>query len=266
MTIFDLTDLVDVEPGKLAPYGTKQMVPGLFIPDPAVNELHPGMVNDSNVRFPLYASDIQVRQPGELGPYGYMQLGDNSGVWVPNPRMNEFRPGFYKPPAGEKPITIEEIKYLNPGEPGPRGYIPLGDSGVWIPGPDTAPKGVSHASNLVDDDPDGTHTDGTPNDIFQVDYQQLEGFARGHEQQSGQIAQWANVEQDFADQLLATHGKVAYATYLNVKNYNDNRHTEASTYAVRNDSTAVGLRDAIYSTQSTDENNAAVYGPTTTNT
>jgi hypothetical protein len=264
MTTFDLADLDYVSPGQLGPYGTKELLPGWFIPDPEVNVLHPGMVNDRNVRAPLYASDIRVTQPGELGPYGYMQLGDNTGVWVPNPRSNDFRPGFYKPPAGEKPIQIEDIKYLAPGEPGPRGYIPLGDSGVWIPGP-PKPKGAKHSSNLIDDDE--TPADGpADNGVFEVDYQHLSGLAHGHEQQSGQVAQWANTEPGFADRLLATHGKVAYATYLNVKSYNEGRQTQASAYAERNNDTALSLKGAIGSTRGTDEASSAAFNPTTINT
>ena len=72
-------------------------------------------------------------------------------------------------------------------------------------------------------------------------------------------------EQDFADRLLATHGKVAYATYLNVKGFNDSRQAEAGAYAQRNSDTAVGLRGSIESTRSTDEASAAAFRPPTTN-
>lgn len=263
MTTFDLTDLVDVGPGQLGPPNTKELLPGLFIPNPAANALHPGIVNDNNVRMPLYASDIKVLTPGTLGPYGYMELGRNTGVWVPSPRGNDFRPGSYTPPAGEKPIQIEDIKYLRPGDLGPRGYIPLGDSGVWLPGPQSNSLSV-HPSGHTTDGGDAQTPDGkSGKDVFDVNYHHLEGLAQGHDTQAGQVAQWADTEKDFADRLLATHGKVAYATYLNVKGYNDSRAVEAGAYAQRNADTAVGLRGAIESTRSTDESSAAAFKPTT---
>jgi hypothetical protein len=111
------------------------------------------------------------------------------------------------------------------------------------------------------------HTTGSGNpgnDVFDVDYRRLEGYAQNHDQQAGQIAHWANTERDFADRLLATHGKVAYATYLNIKGYNENRQFEAGAYAQRNSDTAVGLRGAIASTRATDEAAAAAFQPPNT--
>ncbi|GAT04568.1 type VII secretion target [Mycolicibacterium fortuitum] len=264
MTTFDLADLVDIGPGELAPPNTRELVPGLALPDPTANQLHPGTVTDSNVRFPLYASDIKVRQPGELGPFGMTELGDRTGVWVPNPRMNTSRPGYYTPPAGEKPIQLEDIKYLRPGEHGPRGYVPLGDTGVWIPGPETVAKNVDPASKIAADDTDQADHGKSGNDIFGVNYRHLEGLANNHEGQAGQVSQWANTDADFADRLLATHGKVAYATYLNAKAFNETRTTEANAYAQRNSDTAIGLRNAINATRSTDEASAAAFQPPST--
>lgn len=257
MTTFDIADLVNVGPGELGPTNHKELLPGLWIPDPGVNQMKPGVITDNNVRMPLYASDIQVTAPGSLGPYGMQELGEGTGVWIPHPRTNEFRPGAYTPPKGERPIQIEDIKFLRPGELGPRGYIPLGDSGAWIPGPDTVKKGVQPASNTTGG-AEGEHSP-SGKDIFEVDYRQLEGFAQNHDQQAEQVAQWAKTDSDFADRLLATHGKVAYATYLNVKGYNESRQVEAGAYAQRNSDTAVGLRGAIDSTKATDESSANAF-------
>lgn len=266
MTTFDIADLVDTGPGQLGPSNYQELTPGLWIPDPGANELKPGIVNDNNVRFPLYASDIQVRTPGELGPYGMMELGRDTGVWVPNPRSNEFRPGSYTPPAGQKPVQIQDIRFPGDGRAVPPGYVPLGDSGVWIPGPETVTKHARPASNTTTDPNTDTDQGGTGNDVFHVNYRQLEGMANNHDQQAEQVAQWANTEQDFAEKLLATHGKVAYATYLNVKGFNDSRVAEAGAYAQRNSDTAVGLRGSIESTRSTDEASAASFRAPTTNT
>jgi len=262
MTTFDIADLVNVDPGELGPTNHQELLPGVWIPDPGVNQMTPGVVTDNNVKLPLYASDIRVTAPGALGPFGMQELGKDTGVWIPDPRANEVRPGSYTPPKGERPIQIEDIKFLRPGELGPRGYIPLGDSGAWIPGPDTVKKGVRPASNT--EDTEGEHT-ASDKDVFAVNYSQLEGFAQNHEQQAGQVAQWANTETDFAERLLATHGKVAYATYLNVKGYNESRQVEAGAYAQRNSDTALGLRGAIDSTKATDESSANAFrAPTTT--
>lgn len=262
MTTFDISALVDVGPGNLGPPNTKELLPGIFIPDPAANDLWPGIVSDRNVRMPLYASDITVLPPGAKGPYGYMELGHKTGVWIPNPRMNDFRPGFYTPPAGEKPIQIEDITFLRPGDPGPRGYIPLGDSGVWLPGPPENALSV-HPSGHATGPDDADHHGKSGKDVFDVNYHHLEGLAQRHDEQAGQVAQWADAEKGFADRLLETHGKVAYATYLNVKGYNDSRHVEAGAYAQRNADTAVGLRGAIASTRATDESSAAAFKPPT---
>lgn len=261
MTTFDIADLVDVGPGQLGPPNTKELLPGLFIPNPAANQISPGIVNDNNVRMPLYASDIRVTPPGALGPFGMQELGRGTGVWIPHPRANEFRPGSYTPPQGEKPIQIEDIKFLRPGDLGPRGYIPLGDSGAWIPGPDTL-KGVRPASNTTEAEGDAA----SDKDVFAVNYGQLEGMASNHDQQADQVAQWAGTEADFAERLLATHGKVAYATYLNVQGYNESRQVEAGAYAQRNADTAVGLRGAINSTKATDEASANAFRAPTINT
>ncbi len=137
-------------------------------------------------------------------------------------------------------------------------------AGAWIPpGPDTVIKGDRPASNTTD--PDNEHTQ-SDKDVFAVNYAQLEGFAQNHDQQAEQVAQWAKTDTDFAERLLATHGKVAYATYLNVKGYNESRVFEAGAYAQRNSDTAVGLRGAIDSTKATDENSANAFRAPTVNT
>ncbi|MEU0498045.1 hypothetical protein [Mycobacterium sp. NPDC006124] len=262
MTTFDIADVVEQDPNALGPNSYQELLPGLWIPDPSVNQIRPGSVTDKDVRMPLYASDIQVTAPGALGPYGMQELGRGTGVWIPSPRANEFHPGSYTPPKGEKPIQIEDIKFLRPGDLGPRGYIPLGDSGVWIPGPDAVKKGVRPASNTTETDGEHTQSD---KDVFAVNYHQLEGFAQNHDQQADQVTQWAKTDTDFAERLLATHGKVAYATYLNVKGYNDSRAVEAGAYAQRNADTAVALRGSIASTKATDEASASAFrAPTTT--
>ncbi|RFZ07582.1 hypothetical protein DSM43518_03324 [Mycobacterium marinum] len=127
------------------------------------------------------------------------------------------------------------------------------------PAPDS-PHGLNDNGSPPADAPNGRSGSG----VFEVNYRRLEGLAQRHDIQAGQVAQWADVEPDFADRMLATHGKVAYATYLNIKGVNESRRTEAGAYAQRNADTAVGLRGAIASTRSTDEASAAAFKPPTT--
>lgn len=164
--------------------------------------------------------------------------------------------------------TEDDMAYWSPSYPGE--LPPYWTSrykeiapGVWKklgPG-DTAPGQTVPASNVTgDNDKSGK------NGIFEVNYQHLEGLAQNHDQQAEQVAQWADSERDIADRLLATHGKVAYATYLQVKGFNESRQVQAGAYAQRNSDTAVGLRGAIDSTRSTDEGSGAAYQPPTTST
>lgn len=162
--------------------------------------------------------------------------------------------------------TEDDMAYWSPSYPGElppywtTSYKEIAP-GVWKklgPG-DVAPGQVRPASNVTQ--PQGP----TGNPVFNVNYRQLEGMAQNHDQQSDQVAQWAGAESDIADRLLATHGKVAYATYLNVKGYTDSRQVEAGAYAQRNADTAVALRGSIESTRSTDEGSAAAFQSPTTN-
>ncbi|WP_342314700.1 ESX-1 secretion-associated protein (plasmid) [Mycobacterium avium subsp. hominissuis] len=151
-----------------------------------------------------------------------------------------------------------------PGELPPYGmhdYVQdRNDPDLWWPDHRPDAPGSTHPAGYQKTAPDGK----SGKDVFEVNYHHLEGLAQGHDAQAGQVAQWADAEKDFADRLLATHGKVAYATYLNVKGFNESRQVEAGAYAQRNADTAVGLRGAIESTRSTDESSAAAFKSPTT--
>jgi len=163
--------------------------------------------------------------------------------------------------------TEDDMAYWSPSYPGElppywtSGYKEIAP-GVWKKlGPGDVPPGqVRPASNVTAPEEPPSHK------VFEVNYRQLEGMAQNHDQQAGDLAQWAGTEKDFAERLLATHGKVAYATYLNVKGYNDSRQAEAGAYAQRHRDTAGALRSSIETTRYTDEASAAAFLPPPTNT
>ena len=61
----------------------------------------------------------------------------------------------------------------------------------------------------------------------------------------------------FAERFLETHGKVAYGTYLKIKEYTDSRLVQGTIYAHRNASTAEALRNAVRVIDGVDSANAS---------
>lgn len=128
----DLSAIQRLAPGAPGPYGYTELVPGsgVWIPDPAVNALHPGTVGPT-AKAPLDLGDIVRQAPGQLGPRGYQELVPGSGVWVPDPNS----PGFVPTPP-KFPLDMNSVVRLAPGELGPPGYQELvPGSGVWVPDP-----------------------------------------------------------------------------------------------------------------------------------
>lgn len=79
----------------------------------------------------LDLNDIMRKKPGELGPYGYMELVPGSGVWVPDPGSPNYRPS-----TPQAPLDLNDIKQLRPGALGPSGYMELvPNSGTWVRDP-----------------------------------------------------------------------------------------------------------------------------------
>ncbi|MDA0251721.1 MAG: type VII secretion target [Actinomycetota bacterium] len=105
-----------------------------------------------------------------------------------------------------------------------------------------------------------------PSKIFEVDYRRLTDFAAAHDASAEEIAQWVQADPDFAERFLATHGKVAYGTYLKIKQYTDSRLVQGSIYAHRHASTAAALRNAVRIIDGVDSDNASrlAGGPTST--
>lgn len=104
--------------------------------------------------------------------------------------------------------------------------------------------------------PGGSGGPTRPGKVFEVNYRQLEDFAAGHEVSAEQIANWVRADPDFAERFLATHGTVAYGTYLKIKAYTESRLMQGSIYAHRNASTAESLRNAVRIIEGMDADNA----------
>jgi Excreted virulence factor EspC, type VII ESX diderm len=254
--LLDYDDMYFGSPGGKLPYGYTELIPGsgIGIPNLATNELHPGFWQPHPPKHPVDLDSFVYRKPGELGLYGYRELGAGSGVWIPNPY------GTYYPsddePSAKRPIDVASIKSFPPGQV-PYGYQELvPGSGVAVP----APKGYRPDQPGDPADPN-THPAGADGKPFHVEYAILDRNADSHDTNAEQVQNWAAADPNFAQRFIDTHGKVAYGTYLNVARYIDSRQTQGAAFAERNASTAASLRNAIQATSSTDEANAARFAP-----
>lgn len=240
------------------PYGYMELLPGsgVGIPDLSINQLKPGYWPPRSTEMPKHPLDlaqITVLKPGALGPYGSKELAPNSGVWIPDPQFNWLTAA---PPARapRQPLDLATIKKDTPGGRPPAGYRELiPGSGIFVPafGQDTSRAGETHLSSSSSEDPAGA-----PNKVFEVDFRQLEGYARTHDLSTEEIARWVQADPGLPERFLQTHGKVAYATYLKIKEYADSRQVQGTIYAHRNASTAEALRNAVRVIDGVDTDNA----------
>lgn len=261
----DWSDLKQVAPGTLPPYGYRELVPGsgVAVPDPATNGLHPGWWKPNQMPAnPIDLAGMKVMRPGALGPYGYKELIPRSGVWIANPASV---PGQVPEPP-KMPLDMGRVKYFPPGQLMPYGYAELiPGSGVCLPAKDIPSQGgVMPAARHTT--PEDSSSGPGSNEVFEVDYRQLEGFAKTHDLSADEIARWVQADPNFPEKFLETHGKVAYATYLKIKEYADSRLTQATIYAHRNASTAEALRNAVRVIDGVDGQNAGRFAanrPTT---
>lgn len=102
--------------------------------------------------------------------------------------------------------------------------------------------------------PNGT----SGNDVFQVDYSELEKFAREHHLNAEELAEWASGDPGFPERYLATHGKVNFGTYLKIREFMASKQIAGTAFAEHNMQTSAALRAAIASTRATEETNAAI--------
>jgi len=119
----DLDKVIHVSPGQLAPYGTKQIGPGLYYPDPGL----PVGGAPSAAKHPLDVADMVTTAPKGLGPNGYEQL--SPGRWAPSTKgLDAAQPW----PTPQQPIDIRDVVQVAPGQLAPSGYIEY-LPGFWAP-------------------------------------------------------------------------------------------------------------------------------------
>lgn len=126
---------------------------------------------------------------------------------------------------------------------------PVGPPGAG-PGPGVS-GGVAPVSN--------TTGPGAP---FEVNYAEMEKFAREHQLNAQELAEWASGDPDFPERYLATHGKVNFGTYLKIKEFQASKLAAGTAFAEHNTQTATALLASIASTKATEEANAAAINAT----
>jgi hypothetical protein len=120
----DVTKIIHVPEGQLAPYGTTQIGPGLFYPTG-----NPYAASDPPpaAKYPLDASDILYYPPGgpQLPPYGTAEL--SPGYYTPSPGQpgSMIPPSATPPswPAPQQPIDVRDVINVPRGSLAPWGYI-----------------------------------------------------------------------------------------------------------------------------------------------
>lgn len=122
----DVTKIIHVPDGELAPAGTKQIGPGLYYPyDDASYRVPPP---PPEAKYPLDIKDITQLRPGELAPWGTKELAP--GFYSPTPDSHEVLDPPWSPP--QQPIDVRDIVHIPKGQLAPWGYreyLP----GWWVP-------------------------------------------------------------------------------------------------------------------------------------
>jgi hypothetical protein len=122
----DVSKIIYVPDGQLAPNNTTQIGPNLFYPLPG----RPGFVVPRDpVQHPLDIADIRQVAPGQLLPPGYKQLLPGWGA--PDPDAF-FQPA--PPSTPKEPINIRDVIQVPPGQLAPWGYVQY-LPGWFTPGP-----------------------------------------------------------------------------------------------------------------------------------
>lgn len=111
----DVTKIIQVPQGGKAPYGSKQIGPGLWYPfDDGMSRSGPPAA-----KYPLDLSKLVRLSPGQLGPYSMTELVP--GVFTPDPRR---RMGVEpKWPSPQQPVDIRDIINVPPGQLAPYNYV-----------------------------------------------------------------------------------------------------------------------------------------------
>jgi hypothetical protein len=122
----DVTRIIHVPEGQMAPYGTKQIGPGLWYPfdDGRL------MSGPPAAKYPLDISTISTLSPGEPGPYGTTELAP--GVFAPDPRYTFSADPPW--PAARAPIDVRDVVHVPEGGLAPPNYVQY-LPGWWAPQP-----------------------------------------------------------------------------------------------------------------------------------
>jgi hypothetical protein len=128
----DVTKIIHVPDGQLAPYGTVQIGPGLYYPAPGSGFTY--QPPPPPAKYPLGIGDIVSTAPGQLGPSGHVLIAQTpqGSYWAPDPGAG-YQPA---PPwsAPQQPIDVRDVIQVPAGQLAPWGYVEY-LPGWFVPGP-----------------------------------------------------------------------------------------------------------------------------------
>lgn len=125
----DVTKIIPVGPGEKAPYGTKQIGPGLWYPDDDGMSIS----GPAAAKYPLDNARIIRQDPHQVGPYGTRELAP--GIFAPDPGQSY---GGQPPwPAPRQPIDVRDVIHVAQDDKAPYGYFEYlpGWFAPEVPGP-----------------------------------------------------------------------------------------------------------------------------------
>lgn len=111
----DVTKIIPVSPGEEAPYGTKQIGPGLWYPD----DDGMSMSEPPAAKYPLDNTRIIRQDPHQVGPYGTRELAP--GIFAPTPSKSYGGPPSW--PTPRQPIDVRDVIHVAEGNKAPYGYF-----------------------------------------------------------------------------------------------------------------------------------------------
>jgi hypothetical protein len=128
----DVTKIIHVPDDQLAPYGTVQIGPGLYYPDPSSGFTY--QPPPPPAKYPLDIGDIVTTAPGQLDPGGHELITQTpqGSYWAPDPGAG-YQPA---PPwsAPQQPIDVRDVIRVPAGQLAPWGYVEY-LPGWFVPGP-----------------------------------------------------------------------------------------------------------------------------------
>jgi hypothetical protein len=129
----DVTEILHVPAGELAPDGYTQIGPGLWYPyEDNQLRIHPA---PPPAKYPLDISDITAVTPGVLPPDDSTEL--TPGYYVPRPDPLHHPESSWGPPR--MPIDVRDVIHVQPGELAPRDYVEY-LPGWWAPRQSSTPR------------------------------------------------------------------------------------------------------------------------------